>query len=582
MFKVTNQIGQLFRCLIVLSTVTLSCSVLAQQTDSTNSTLLSQESVSSNPRVVLITANDHDTDLECTFGTVKIKKRSVVYALDNGRELAVYNLLSVPDGVKVSITNGSTIPVHIGQELLLTRSEEGSFKEIQPFYRLVCLAPKEIEIGNGLRGFLAHFHNVDAMWAIPELMEKYKSKDVNDRRLITSLLLPQMAQLVPKSHSTTKGQKLSNSNLVLYEKEARTIQTKLAAVTCAASSVVFVCEKNDSVAVFVFDQAKKGDVKVDLEGKSFSVPVGEEVVVTNKSNATFQQVNPLRISFRHLTPKAAVVGDRYIYRAEFMIQNAIEVIYQLRKLADSTDPEERKLIDRILKNAAILQSDAGRAFIGGMCAGPVRKIIAETGSIESKPGVLSGSVEEFDAPDAKLIDLRIDRSAAVPESDIYWLEPKQQEWVKLAAPTDDQKAALLVCSQDCAIKTELSTITCRKGSTVFVDNHKHAVTICTFDSRGLKDVVVHTKSGHQTTLRPGRAIVVAKPGAAEAADLIKYRGWSEMSLDGVELHTADFSIPSAMYVFEPLRKMALSKDRKERARADSILKNAAILAYIDP
>ena len=154
------------------------------------------------------------------------------------------------------------------------------------------------------------------------------------------------------------------AHLVLDQEKQRVVQTQYGTVICAPHSVAYIYQSNKSLAVFVLDEKKKGDVKIAWGEKSITVAPGSEVVVSHLLKAAFVDVNPtLGILFRAPISEEPV-GDLYIYKAEFMIEKAAQQISGIRRLAGSDDPAQRKLLHRILKNAAVLQPTAKRELSG--------------------------------------------------------------------------------------------------------------------------------------------------------------------------------------------------------------------------
>ena len=217
----------------------------------------------------------------------------------------------------------------------------------------------------------------------------------------------------------------------------------------------------------------------------------------------------------------------------------------------------------------------------------------------SGPSFLQGGIQTLEEshynPNAKVIDLTVFHAARTsqPEAkfdrDVYWLKETAFDWksVEFKTSDDNQVSAIISCSKDCVLKTELSLIQCKQGALVFVDNHEHYLTVCTLDSKNLKDVAVEMTSSQPVKLPPGCALVLRKQKLSGTrptpAHLMTYRAWSEKKTAGqIDFYGADFSLNQAMYFVQPLRKMIKSENAGERAKARRILKNATILAEIDP
>jgi hypothetical protein len=253
-------------------------------------------------------------------------------------------------------------------------------------------------------------------------------------------------------------------------------------------------------------------------------------------------------------------------------------------------------LNRILKNAALLQPTAKREFVNRMRI-PSIKHQADNGSRTSNfahseailsSSMLQGPVQELEAGNTQLIDLTL-KSAERSSEQLHLLAERDGDWTEIDVSDASKKelTGLLVLKQDSILKTELASISCKKGATVFIDNHADELTVCTLDSKLLKDVIVSCNGGQRLRVLPGYAILLCDPKkeritGPEPAHLLAYRSWVLAGFDNLDIYCADFSIANAMYKVAPLRKMAHSTDPDLRARARAILHNAAILAHIDP
>ncbi len=559
-------------------------------------------------QAVLITSTKKDTLINCSFGQVSTKSGSVVYVLDNGQELAIFNVHSEPDVVKVILADNSPIVVPVGKELLLTRTASAPFTEIQPRTSIVCGDPGELHVGNGVRGFTTDFVIASVIAALPPLRAKLQSNKPDDKKIATAVLKsasmqirtppPRRPDSTAPSPTVIQTEDIPNKittlpsapyigNLVLYEDTERSVHTKYGDVICAADSVAYMFQTANSLAVFVLDEKKKGDVKIAVGEKSITVLPAQEVVVTTLPNATFKDVNPkLGILFRSSRQESSV-GNNHVFKAEFMIEKAAQQINGIRKLGVSDDPEQRKMLRRILKNAAVLQPTAKKELEDKLRVATIR-----SGSPKANnPAILYGNLTVLENPNAKVIDLTLSGAGNSPagEKDVHWLKETENDWVahKSKTPSAGQAAAILNCSEDCLLKTELSIIYCKRGAILFVDNHEKYMTVCTLDSKALRDVMVRVTSGQSVRLPAGCALVLRRQAhdghKPSPARLIAYRSWSEKKSAGdIDFFGADFSLSLAMHSIEPLRQMISSDNPKERAQARSILKNASILAHIDP
>ncbi len=289
----------------------------------------------------LITPTEEDTSVTCSLGRLIVKKGSIVSFYNNPDAPAIFNLFSEDGGVQFVSTGAAPIKIPLGSELLLTRSN-ADLKSLQPPVGFVCHNAADISLGDGIRRFSTEFSSLAAFLAIPELRNKLSSSKPGDRELIGKIRSVNHPQTPPYADF-----------LVLFEKGARTIHTTFGDIICAANTAVYLCITDKSVAVFVLDEKKGDDVKISLGSNFVPVHTSEEVVVTNLSNSNFADINPKTGIYYRPPGAAKQVGDRYVYKTEFRIQKAAAEITAIRNLSKSTDPNRRKMLDRILKNAVI-------------------------------------------------------------------------------------------------------------------------------------------------------------------------------------------------------------------------------------
>ena len=414
--------------------------------------------------------------------------------------------------------------------------------------------------------------------------------------LVTATTATTSDKPMPQSQSTIKRLPLTANigYLVLDNENAQFVETKFGKVICARHSVAFIFQGKTSLAIFVLDAKKADDVKISFgpsSAEEVNVSPGHELVVSKLPGAKFTDENPkLGILFRSAKAQSAA-GDKYIFSAEFMIEKAIQKISGLRELSMSEEPVQRKLLHRILKNAAALQPTAKQELADRQRLAQIRN----AQPCPFNPAVLRGGVQSLEqsrlSSKAKVIDLTM---AAMPnkknddDQDIHWLKETNYDWSALAARdySSQQRSILLTCSADCLIKTETSFVFCKRGTKLFIDNHDAFSTVCTLDSNRPKDVVV-SMPGQSVGLPTGCALLLRKQGrtvaSASPAHLISYRSWSEKKTAAdVDYYGADFSVHSAVYALQPLREMMQSHDPKKRAKVRVIIKNATILAHIDP
>lgn len=419
-----------------------------------------------------------------------------------------------------------------------------------------------------------------------------------DRRYILTLIAILVALgCVPSpaiSKETRSAIKKTNfldlgGRLVFNVDSQVTVPTKLGNVSCAPGSTVFVFANQRGITVFNFDSLKKEDVRVFVGKRQVLLRPAEQFVVSQTVDSKFDDINP-GLGIIHKKPQLVDVGNTMTgYIAEFSLISGISKVPLLNKMASSNKPKEKQVIERILKNAAILQSSAERLLRKrpAQPTGTVAQLI-ESGQKLAGQQILRGGVEQFALGQHQNVDMRIaecrnkgfERAAG-----LSWLELADGEWKERNSQSDNnyEVAGIFSCPIDTVVQTELGNVECKKGSIVFIVNREDTMTVCTLDSPHLDDVNLVIASHPKLRLAPGRQIVLTRDtesafDKANPAHLIGYRDDKEIgNVDGIKVVRTDFSITSAMMTIQPLRKLVTSPDTEKNRIAESIIKNSAIL-----
>jgi hypothetical protein len=120
----------------------------------------------------------------------------------------------------------------------------------------------------------------------------------------------------------------------------------------APGSLVLMGETGADGAVLNFFDGHRGGVSVDVAGRTVVLPPGHELVMTNKSGADFDAVNPFpEVPYRHVT-EHVINPNVKVFIAEFSIPSAINAIAPIKQLFQSDRLQDRRLTNAILKTAA--------------------------------------------------------------------------------------------------------------------------------------------------------------------------------------------------------------------------------------
>jgi hypothetical protein len=126
-------------------------------------------------------------------------------------------------------------------------------------------------------------------------------------------------------------------------------------VHVAKGAAAFIVNNGSELCVMGLLERKFGDISIVVDGKTFNLHAGEELVVSIDGKTEINQKNPVPgIGKRNLTTVRLTSGSQALIR-EFSIPSALLRINTLTSLASSAKPEDRRLHLNIMKTAAALQ-----------------------------------------------------------------------------------------------------------------------------------------------------------------------------------------------------------------------------------
>lgn len=157
-----------------------------------------------------------------------------------------------------------------------------------------------------------------------------------------------------ESHGTFDSCTLSRGAAFFTPDRTLQVQTQEGVVSVDNGSQAFVIETGHDVSVYNLHDSRHGGVKVVVGSKSIRVPLGKQLVLTRKPDATFDEINP-GMTIANRNPQKLEFGDGVSgYMADFSIMSAVANIGPVKKMLTSKQPDAYKLGQQIIKNAAIM------------------------------------------------------------------------------------------------------------------------------------------------------------------------------------------------------------------------------------
>lgn len=120
-------------------------------------------------------------------------------------------------------------------------------------------------------------------------------------------------------------------------------------------SAAFLLNDGHSVSVLGLHDGKCGDVTVGVADRQFKLRSGEQLIVSDRTYAEFEQANPLpQLGVRGVRTVELGNGQR-VFLCEFSLPSAVTQLGSVARLNRSTSTHDRAIYGKILKNAVVMQ-----------------------------------------------------------------------------------------------------------------------------------------------------------------------------------------------------------------------------------
>ena len=169
------------------------------------------------------------------------------------------------------------------------------------------------------------------------------------------------AQGQMQSHGATIGQQstanlcvLQQGNFLFQPHSDITVQVQEGSVEIPNGASALVMETGHDVAVFDISDGPKARVRVKSGNKIITMSPGKQVVLTRQLNADFDQINPSKL-IGYKNPKGELVAsDIRAYSADFSLPSVMMSVAPMKRMLTSDSPADRKMVQRMIKQAVVL------------------------------------------------------------------------------------------------------------------------------------------------------------------------------------------------------------------------------------
>lgn len=152
---------------------------------------------------------------------------------------------------------------------------------------------------------------------------------------------------------------LKSGHSVFVATQDTELTSSFGKVRLKEGSVALVSNLNTGMSVYNLHDNRKNSVTIELSGKEFSLAPGQHLTVASTGSDDFSSVNAIEaIAHRSMKTRTLDAGNA-IFTSEFSVPNAIDTVRSLKSITSSSNPQIKKISDKMIKTAAVLM------YLGG-------------------------------------------------------------------------------------------------------------------------------------------------------------------------------------------------------------------------
>lgn len=145
---------------------------------------------------------------------------------------------------------------------------------------------------------------------------------------------------------------LKNGSVLFAPERALVVRTPHGQVVVAAGAIALVAVSKDGIAVYDLHDGRCGDVTISTGGHSYPLFPGRHVMVS-RSQGEYGSVNPITCIAHANMEAVDITGGGRLFRSRFSMASVVTELQPVLALRRSADPRDRKLAEKLIKNAAI-------------------------------------------------------------------------------------------------------------------------------------------------------------------------------------------------------------------------------------
>jgi hypothetical protein len=161
------------------------------------------------------------------------------------------------------------------------------------------------------------------------------------------------------NRSAAKEVNLTRGSVVFAPSHPTKVDTPFGCIQLAPKALVLVMVMSHGLAVYDLHDSHEGSVKVIVGGKEINLAPGRHALISNETEKGFENVNAAQLFAYRAVSKQKITESvkgtcMQVFTAEFNLPMAIGAVMPLQQLVSSSNPEAKKITQRLLKTAGIM------------------------------------------------------------------------------------------------------------------------------------------------------------------------------------------------------------------------------------
>jgi hypothetical protein len=167
-------------------------------------------------------------------------------------------------------------------------------------------------------------------------------------------------QLLDQPTGSVKSLCLSGGATLFAPDHAIKVETPYGTVQIASRAIVLAVLTKNGLSLYNIHDEHRGDVCFAGKAASLSLPIAQHLMISTEDRE-FADVNPLDFITHRELRSDKLPGGLQMIHSQFSLLSAINGVAPLRAMLHSSEPGEHKMINRLVKDAAVIMQTSAAA-----------------------------------------------------------------------------------------------------------------------------------------------------------------------------------------------------------------------------